>query len=85
MVSQFDKHGRGRGRPATAPSDGNVVAAVRGDGALVKTISTVDNANTTQGQVVAALATGRAVQRGQGRAVRRSAPAPRSMMPQQPQ
>lgn len=37
-------------------SAGNVVAAVRDDPALAKTISTVDNANTLQGQVVTALA-----------------------------
>jgi hypothetical protein len=56
MVAQFDKAaplvvaGSGAG-------DGNVVAAVRADPALSKTISTVDNANTSQGQVVTALAT----------------------------
>ena len=36
--------------------DGNLVAAVRGDPTLAKTISTVDNAGTAQGQVVTALA-----------------------------
>jgi hypothetical protein len=35
--------------------DGNVVAQVRADPALVKTISTVDNASTTQGQLATAL------------------------------
>jgi len=56
MVVEFDKAvpliiaGSGAG-------DGNVVAAVRSDPALSKTISTVDNANTSQGQVVTALAT----------------------------
>ncbi len=35
--------------------DGNLVAAVRADPALVKTISTVDNASTTQGQLATAL------------------------------
>jgi hypothetical protein len=35
--------------------DGNLVAAVRADPALVKTISTVDNASTTQGQLTTAL------------------------------
>jgi hypothetical protein len=55
-VAQFDKlaavvvAGSGAG-------DGNVVSAVRTDPALAKTISTVDNANTSQGQVVTALAT----------------------------
>ncbi|HEX7747074.1 MAG TPA: copper transporter [Micromonosporaceae bacterium] len=56
MVVEFDKAvplvvaGSGAG-------DGNVVAAVRSDPALSKTVSTVDNANTSQGQVVTALAT----------------------------
>jgi Copper transport outer membrane protein, MctB len=56
MVVEFDKlvplviAGSGAG-------DGNVVAAVRADPTLSKTISTVDNANTSQGQVVTALAT----------------------------
>jgi hypothetical protein len=55
MVTQFDKMaplvvaGSGAG-------DGNLVSAVRADPALAKTISTVDNANTSQGQVVTALA-----------------------------
>lgn len=55
MVDQFDKAGTVvvAGSGAT---DGNVVAAVRGDPALSKTISTVDNGNTTQGQLVTALA-----------------------------
>jgi hypothetical protein len=55
-VDQFD-----RAAPlvvvAEAPSgDGNVVGAVRGDPTLSKTISTVDNASTTQGQVASILA-----------------------------
>jgi outer membrane murein-binding lipoprotein Lpp len=37
--------------------EGNLVAGVRGDPTLVKSISTLDNVNTTQGQLVAALAT----------------------------
>jgi hypothetical protein len=37
--------------------DGNLVAEVRGDPTLVKSISTVDNVGTAQGQLVAALAT----------------------------
>jgi hypothetical protein len=36
--------------------DGNLIGAVRADPALVKTISTVDNASTTQGQLATALA-----------------------------
>jgi hypothetical protein len=83
MVSQFDKQGAvvvaGNGA-----SDGNVVAAIRGDGALVKTISTVDNANTTQGQVVTALATAELVNQGKAGQYGLGAGAA-SMMPQQPQ
>jgi hypothetical protein len=56
MAVQFDKAGfmvvAGNGSGA-----GNVVAGVRGDATLSQTISTVDNANTTQGQLVTALAT----------------------------
>ncbi len=37
--------------------EGNLVSAVRGDPTLVKSISTVDNVSTSQGQLVAALAT----------------------------
>ena len=37
--------------------DGNLVAAVRNDPALVKKLSTVDNASTVQGQLVTAMAT----------------------------
>ena len=55
MAEQFDKAAplvvAGSGTSA-----GNLVAAVRDDPALAKTISTVDNANTVQGQVVTALA-----------------------------
>lgn len=56
MVVQFD-----RISPVvvagTGTGDGNLVAAVRGDPTLGKSISTVDNANTATGQMVAALAT----------------------------
>jgi hypothetical protein len=56
MAVQFDKAAvvvvAGNGS-----SDGNLVAAVRGDPTLAQTITTVDNANTTQGQLVTALAT----------------------------
>ena len=83
MVSQFDKAGSvvvaGNGA-----GDGNVVAAVRSDGALVKSISTVDNANTTQGQVVTALATAEMVNQGKAGQYGLGAGAS-SMMPQQPQ
>ncbi|MFK3984531.1 copper transporter [Micromonospora sp. NPDC050397] len=56
MTEQFDK-----AVPlvvaGSGTSTGNIVQAVRDDPALAKTISTVDHANTVQGQVVAALAT----------------------------
>jgi hypothetical protein len=56
MITQFDAAGMivvaGKG----VAGDGNAVAAVRGDPTLSKTISTVDNAGTSQGQLVTALA-----------------------------
>lgn len=56
MTEQFDK-----AVPlvvaGSGTSTGNIVQAVRDDPALAKTISTVDHANTVQGQVVTALAT----------------------------
>ncbi|MCP2328638.1 hypothetical protein HDA40_007145 [Hamadaea flava] len=55
-VVQFDKAG-----PVVVAGvlggDGNVISAVRADPALVKSVSTVDDVNTAQGQVVSALAT----------------------------
>ncbi|MEQ4304421.1 copper transporter [Plantactinospora sp. B6F1] len=58
LAEQFDKAGAivvaGNGS-----SGGNLVAEVRRDPALSKTISTVDNTNTVAGQVVTALALGR--------------------------
>ncbi|MFI6763714.1 copper transporter [Micromonospora sp. NPDC050417] len=55
MTEQFDK-----AVPlvvaGSGSSTGNIVQAVRDDPALSKTISTVDHANTVQGQVVTALA-----------------------------
>lgn len=55
MAVQFDKASAavvaGNGTSA-----GNLVTAVRDDPALIKTVSTVDNANTTWGQAVTALA-----------------------------
>ncbi|GAA2531198.1 copper transporter [Pilimelia columellifera] len=57
LVAQFDRAGRivvgGGGVGA-----GNVVEAVRADPTLSKTISTVDNADTAQGQLVTAMAVG---------------------------
>ncbi|SCL25564.1 Copper transport outer membrane protein, MctB [Micromonospora rhizosphaerae] len=55
VAEQFDRSGAivvgGNGS-----AGGNVVAVVRGDAVLSQTISTVDNANTVQGQLVTALA-----------------------------
>ncbi|MBM0239832.1 copper transporter [Micromonospora sp. ATA32] len=55
VAEQFDRTGAmvvaGNGA-----SGGNLVAVVRGDPVLAQTISTVDNANTVQGQLVAGLA-----------------------------
>ncbi|MDT0532107.1 copper transporter [Micromonospora sp. DSM 115977] len=55
VAEQFDQAGTlvvgGNGS-----AGGNLVAAVRSDPVLVQTISTVDNANTVQGQLVTALA-----------------------------
>ncbi|GGM30613.1 MULTISPECIES: copper transporter [Micromonospora] len=55
IVEQFDRTGAivvgGNGS-----AGGNVVSIVRGDPVLSQTISTVDNANTPQGQLVTALA-----------------------------
>jgi hypothetical protein len=42
----------------TGIGEGNLVSEVRGDPTLVKTISTVDNASTAQGQLVTAMVTG---------------------------
>jgi len=58
LTEQFDKTGvavvAGNGS-----SGGNLVAEVRRDPALSKTISTIDNANTVAGQVATAMALGR--------------------------
>jgi hypothetical protein len=55
MVEQFDKAGVAV-VAGSGSGDGNVVSQVRADPALSKTISTVDNGSTAQGQLVAALA-----------------------------
>lgn len=55
VVEQFDKTGAAV-VAGSGSSAGNLVATVRGDPALSKTISTVDNASTSWGQVVTALA-----------------------------
>jgi hypothetical protein len=56
LAAQFDK-GAALVIAGNGAGSGNVVAGVRGDPTLSQTISTVDNANTTQGQLVTALAT----------------------------
>jgi Copper transport outer membrane protein, MctB len=53
VVSRFQQAGR---LVVAGLSDKGVVEAVRGDGSLAKAISTVDNAGTAQGKVVAVLA-----------------------------
>jgi hypothetical protein len=55
LVVQFDK-AAAMVVAGNGSAGGNVVATVRADPTLSQTISTVDNANTTQGQVVTALA-----------------------------
>lgn len=54
LAEQFDKAGVAV-VAGSGSSGGNLVAEVRRDPALAKTISTVDNANTVAGQVVTAL------------------------------
>lgn len=56
LVDQFDAAGPiVVGAPGSAGS-GNIVGAVTGDAALSKTVSTIDNINTPEGQIAAALA-----------------------------
>jgi hypothetical protein len=55
-VEQFDKAGPVVAAADADSGDGNAISALRGDPALSKTVSTVDNVATVQGQVVAALA-----------------------------
>jgi hypothetical protein len=55
MITQFDLAGRVVVAGSAVAGDGNAVSAVRGDPTLAKTISTVDNAGTSQGQLVTAL------------------------------
>jgi len=55
LATQFSK-GRLLVVAGSGVGDGNLVSAVRGDPLLVKSISTVDNASTIQGQLATALA-----------------------------
>ncbi|MGC4808771.1 copper transporter [Micromonospora sp. DT233] len=55
VAEQFDRTGA-LVVAGTGASGGNLVAVVRGDPVLAQTISTVDDANTTQGQLVTSLA-----------------------------
>jgi hypothetical protein len=64
VINRFDQAGRSLVVAGLAP--GGPVQAVRGDSALAKNVSTVDNADTAQGQVAAILAL---VDRVNGRAV----------------
>ncbi|QOC92525.1 copper transporter [Micromonospora craniellae] len=55
IAEQFDRTG-GIVVAGNGFTDGNLVSFVRGDAVLAQTISTVDNANTVQGQLVTTLA-----------------------------
>ncbi|MEW2331746.1 copper transporter [Micromonospora chersina] len=55
IAEQFDRTG-GIVVAGMGSAGGNVVSVVRGDPVLAQTISTVDNANTVQGQLVTSLA-----------------------------
>jgi hypothetical protein len=57
MITQLDQAGRVVVAGSAVAGEGNAVSAVRGDPTLAKTISTVDNAGTAQGQLVTALVT----------------------------
>lgn len=56
IIDQFDKPGPIVVGAAAAAGSGNVVGAVTGDAALSKSVSTVDNIDTPQGQIAAVLA-----------------------------
>jgi cell division septum initiation protein DivIVA len=56
IIDQFEKAGPIVVGAAAAAGSGNVVGAVTGDAALNKTVSTVDNIDTPQGQIAAVLA-----------------------------
>ncbi|MFC4147225.1 copper transporter [Micromonospora mangrovi] len=56
VAEQFDRAGGAIVVAGNGSAGGNVVAVVRGDPVLSQSISTVDNANTVQGQLVTALA-----------------------------
>ncbi|NLU80963.1 copper transporter [Micromonospora sp. HNM0581] len=55
IAEQFDRTG-GIIAAGNGSAGGNLVAFVRGDAVLAQTISTIDNANTVQGQLVTVLA-----------------------------
>jgi hypothetical protein len=56
VVEQFDKPGPIVVGASSTGGDGNLVAALRDDGALGKLVSTVDNISSPQGQAAAVLA-----------------------------
>ena len=66
MLTQFDEAGKAVIAGSGVAGDGNAVSAVRGDPTLSKTISTVDNAGTSQGQLVSALAVAEQILGGTG-------------------
>ncbi|GAA0505876.1 hypothetical protein Ade02nite_91190 [Paractinoplanes deccanensis] len=57
MADQFSGDDRPLVVAGAGVGDGNLISEVRGDPTLVKQISTVDNASTTDGQVATGLAT----------------------------
>ncbi|HEU5107107.1 MAG TPA: copper transporter [Micromonosporaceae bacterium] len=65
-LTQFDEAGRIVVAGSAVAGDGNAVSSVRGDPTLSKTISTVDNAGTAQGQLVTALAVAEQILSGTG-------------------
>jgi hypothetical protein len=56
MVDQFDKAGPIVVGASSTAGSGNVIAAIRGDASLSKTVSTVDNDNTLNGLLAITLA-----------------------------
>lgn len=56
VVRQFAKAGQTLVAGPGTSGDGNVIAAVRGDGALSSSVSTVDTLNLVQGQITTVLA-----------------------------
>ena len=70
MVDQFDKAGPIVVGAAGDAGAGNVIGAVTGDASLSKTVSTVDNIDTPQGQIATVLALNEQLVHGQDRPLR---------------